>query len=81
MTRPSAASSRKASRTLDLDTPGGRVDAFEPDPINRARLERHLQENTVVDRVRVHAVGAGAEAGKVTLYHPKGMENHGSASI
>ena len=61
--------------------PTGRVDAFEPDPINRARLVKHLEENGVVDRVRVHAVGLGAEAGKVTLYHPKGVENHGSASI
>jgi hypothetical protein len=35
----------------------------------------------VTERVGVLAVGGGAEAGKVTLYHPKGMENHGSASI
>src|SRR5688572_25806156 len=61
--------------------PAGRVDAFEPDPINRARLMKHVEQNAVTDRVRVHAVGLGAEPGKVTLYHPKGAENHGSASI
>jgi FkbM family methyltransferase len=61
--------------------PTGRVDAFEPDPINRARLVRHVGENGFVEGVRVHAVGVGAEAGTVTLYHPKGVMNHGSASI
>ena len=61
----------------------GRVDAFEPDPINRARLQEHLELNRMSDRVRVHPVGAGAEPGKVTLYHPKPGSgiNHGSASI
>ena len=63
--------------------PGGRVDAFEPDPINRERLQRHLDSNHLADRVRVHPVGAGAEPGRVTLYHPKPGSgiNHGSASI
>ena len=63
--------------------PTGRVDAFEPDPINRQRLQEHLAANRLAECVRVHPVGAGAEPGRVTLYHPKtdSGNNHGSASI
>src|SRR3954466_16277507 len=31
-------------------SPTGKVDAVEPDPINRQRLEAHLRENNLIDR-------------------------------
>jgi FkbM family methyltransferase len=61
---------------------GGRVDAIEPDPLNRARLEEHLRANGSPPQVRVHGVAASDSAGSVTLYHPTGdAHNHGEASI
>jgi FkbM family methyltransferase len=60
----------------------GRVDAIEPDPLNRARLEEHLSLNGLRERVRVHAVAASDAAGSATLYHPVGdARNHGEASL
>ena len=60
----------------------GRVDAIEPDPLNRARLEEHLKLNGLRERVRVHAVAASGAAGSATLYHPVGdARNHGEASL
>jgi FkbM family methyltransferase len=60
----------------------GRVDAFEPDPINRARLERHLEMNGSPAHVRVHPVAVADQAGEATLYHPVGdARNHGEASL
>jgi FkbM family methyltransferase len=60
----------------------GRVDAFEPDPINRQRLEEHLRENGMESRVRVHALAASSQAGSVELIHPKAAgTNHGMASF
>src|SRR5205085_11707458 len=38
--------------------PTGRIDAFEPDPINRQRLENHLRANNLSDRVRIHSIAA-----------------------
>jgi FkbM family methyltransferase len=62
--------------------PGGRVDAFEPDPINRARLEAHLAGNGAPVNVRVHAVALSDSPGQATLYHPtEASRNHGEASL
>jgi FkbM family methyltransferase len=62
---------------------GGRVDAVEPDPLNRARLEEHLRVNGPLGQVRVHGVAASDSEGSVTLYHPGSADgrNHGEASI
>ena len=59
----------------------GRVDAIEPDPLNRARLEEHLKANGSPGHVRVHGVAASDSAGTATLYHPTGERNHGEASL
>jgi FkbM family methyltransferase len=60
----------------------GRVDAFEPDPLNRARLEAHLAANGSPANVRVHAVALSEAAGEATLYHPAdASRNHGEASL
>jgi FkbM family methyltransferase len=62
--------------------PTGRVDAVEPDPLNRARLERHLALNGAPAWVNVHAVALCDHAGVATLYHPLGdARNHGEASL
>src|SRR5205814_6720257 len=49
--------------------PAGRIDAFEPDPLNRQRLEEHLRENKLADRVWVHPIAASSHAGQVELNH------------
>jgi FkbM family methyltransferase len=62
--------------------PAGRVDAFEPDPLNRARLEANLAANAASGRVAVHAVAVSDEDGWATLYHPtETARNHGEASL
>jgi FkbM family methyltransferase len=62
--------------------PGGRIDAFEPDLLNRARLEAHLAANGSPGNVRVHAVALSDVAGEATLYHPAdATRNHGEASL
>ncbi len=62
--------------------PAGKVDAFEPDPINRQRLEQHLKQNNLSDRVRIHPIAASSQAGDVELTHPQSAgTNHGMASI
>jgi len=62
--------------------PAGRVDAFEPDPINRKRLEQHLHENSLGDRVRIYPIAASSQAGEVELIHPQSAgANHGMASM
>ena len=61
--------------------PHGRVDAFEPDPLNRQRLEQHLAENGPLPQVRVHPIAVGVEEGTAELFHPSaGAANHGMAS-
>jgi FkbM family methyltransferase len=60
----------------------GRVDAFEPDPINRRRLEQHLHENALGDRVRVYPIAASSKAFELELIHPRSAgTNHGMASF
>src|SRR5436190_4156390 len=60
----------------------GKVDAFEPDPINRQRLEAHLRENNLTDRVRIHPIAASSQAGQIELIHPQAAgTNHGMASF
>lgn len=59
----------------------GRVDAFEPDPLNRDRLLRNVAANDLASIVTVHAVAAGEANGTITLHHPAaGRGNHGQAS-
>ena len=65
-----------------LAGPIGRVDAFEPDPLNRQRLEQNLAANAMADRVKVHAVALSDEDAWATLYHPtEGARNHGESSL
>jgi len=62
--------------------PTGRVDAFEPDPLNRERLAHHLRANGSPANVTVHAVALSAASGSATLYHPSdGTHNHGESSL
>lgn len=61
---------------------GGRVDAIEPDPLNRQRLIENVHRNGLADVVRVHAVAVAAQPATVTLFHPGEDEgNHGQASL
>jgi FkbM family methyltransferase len=58
-----------------------RVDAFEPDPLNRERLKANVRANEAA-AVAIHDVGVSDRAGRFTLYHPAGADeraNHGMA--
>jgi len=66
-----------ASRIVGLS---GRVDSFEPSPINRARLEEHLKLNAA-NNVRVHALAADTENKSLIFHQPIGELNHGQASV
>ncbi|MCC7351641.1 MAG: FkbM family methyltransferase [Phycisphaerales bacterium] len=60
---------------------GGRVDAFEPDPVNRTRLEGHLRQNRLANQVTIHPLAVSNQAGELILYHPLGDKtNHGMSS-
>jgi len=62
--------------------PGGKVDAFEPDPINFQRLQSHLRANQLESRVNVHELAASSQAGEVQMTHPQAAgTNHGMASM
>lgn len=62
--------------------PTGKVDAFEPDPINRARLQANLVANNTPTQIRIHDIALSDTQGQATLYHPTGdAQNHGEASL
>jgi FkbM family methyltransferase len=62
--------------------PRGRVDAFEPDPLNRRRLEENLACNGAPAQVKVHDVAVSDAEGSATLYHPaEAARNHGESSL
>lgn len=57
--------------------PTGKVDAFEPDPGNRARLEAHLRDNTSAN-IRVHPVAVWDRSESIAMTHPTtDAFNHG----
>jgi FkbM family methyltransferase len=60
----------------------GRVFAFEPNPIVRQRLERHLELNAVADRVEVSSLAlAGEDTDDARLFVSCWPENDGIASL
>jgi FkbM family methyltransferase len=60
----------------------GRVDAFEPQPDNRARLIENLRRNHLDDRVAVHPQALGDRPGMVRVYRPADeSRNHGQSSM
>lgn len=62
--------------------PTGRVDAFEPQPDNRARLEENLRRNGLAERVRVHAAALSDAAGTARIHRfTNDAGNHGVASL
>ncbi len=63
---------------------GGRVHAFEPDPVNRERLVHHLGINGMADRVVVHPVALSDSGGRATLHRfvaTDSEHNHGMSSL
>ena len=60
----------------------GKVDAFEPDPLNRKKLLENISKNLMKSKVRVHDVALGNHGGVVDLYHPtQSKSNHGMSSL
>ena len=70
-----------AAKFLDR---AGRIDSFEPDPLNLGRLKSHLADNGCTN-VNLHELALGSSPGTLTLYHPGGSgfdaANHGRASM
>lgn len=59
----------------------GRVDAIEPDLLNRSRLTAHLAENAA-NNVTVHPFAASDAKGEIEFFHPTGATaNHGMATL
>lgn len=57
--------------------PEGKVDAFEPDPGNRVRLESHLAQNPLTN-VRVHPMAVWDRSETISMTHPTTDDfNHG----
>jgi len=64
--------------------PSGRVDAFEPEPANHARLLAHVQANHLNDRVRLHAMALSDQACDVIIHrYPEddARFNHGCSTL
>jgi len=62
----------------------GHIDAFEPEPHNRARLVEHLTLNNLSDRVTVHDAALSDSAGEATIhFYPPGdaTHNHGCSTL
>jgi len=60
--------------------PGGRVIAFEPNPVILRRLRRNLELNEANGRVEVFDVALGDENGTATLYS-SAQASHGESSL
>jgi FkbM family methyltransferase len=61
---------------------GGRVHAFEPHPLNRARLVDHLRDNQLAHLVTVHTEALSDKRGIATMHMPPpDAGNHGEASL
>lgn len=69
-------------RAARLVGPTGRVDAFEPDPFNRRRLEENLARNGFVEAVHVHPLAISDRAETLTFHRPAAgtRRNHGETS-
>jgi FkbM family methyltransferase len=62
--------------------PGGRVDAFEPQPDNRARLEANVRRNGLADAVHVHAAALSDQSGTAMIHRfANDAGNHGMSSL
>jgi FkbM family methyltransferase len=68
-------------RAARLVGPTGRVDAFEPDPLNRRRLEQNIERNGQVGPIRVHAEALSDEPARLTFHRPVAgrSRNHGES--
>ena len=77
--------------TLRLARKAGRIDAFEPDPHNRARLLANLKRNTPPEaaaaaadppKIRVHPAALSNAPGTLTFHRPApgSARNHGETS-
>ncbi len=69
-------------RAARLVGPTGRVDAFEPDPINRRRFEENLARNGFAEAVHVHPLAISDRAETLTFHRPAAetKRNHGETS-
>ena len=63
--------------------PTGKIDSYEPDPVNRQRLESHLLANGSPPFVKIHPAALSDNPGTIQIIHPSTTtgDNHGTASI
>jgi FkbM family methyltransferase len=59
--------------------PGGKVIAFEPDPVSFEGLRRHVALNGLADTVELYRAVVGVEDGAVTFAAGRGSESHVAA--
>ncbi|CAN5480102.1 hypothetical protein BH09PLA1_BH09PLA1_01720 [soil metagenome] len=61
---------------------GGKIDAFEPQAANFARLRENLKRNGLLDRATLHAMALADREGSVDLFRPSDkVDNHGTSSM
>jgi FkbM family methyltransferase len=61
---------------------GGKIDAFEPQAANFARLQENVRRNHLLDRVTLHSMALSDREGTVELYRPsEHVDNHGTSSM
>ena len=63
-----------------LSNPDCRIHAFEPFPVNAARMRKNLEINKV-SNVTIHPEAVGQKSSKLTLNFPKGNHIEGAISI
>ncbi len=60
----------------------GRVDAFEPQPDNRARLLANIQKNKLADRITVHPEALSDQPAELMIHaYADAVHNHGCSSL
>ncbi len=61
----------------------GRIDAFEPQPANRSRLQANLSRNGLAEKVCIHPMALWGQPGTGHIHMFEGVSalNHGSASL
>jgi FkbM family methyltransferase len=62
--------------------PTGRVDAFEPQPDNLARLQSNILRNNLADRIQIHPEALSDQPGQMMIHsYGDPDHNHGCSSL
>jgi FkbM family methyltransferase len=67
--------------TVKMAALGATVIAFEPDPFNFGLLEKNVNENRLLDRVRLHQAACGSRRGTISIAREQGTSNYGAVHV